>query len=89
MNATEPFPVPLDPEVTTTHVAPLVAVQAQPDCVETATDAARLSGPTLRLVDEMANVQGVVFGGCGAGEGEGDGEGEGGRTTASCVTVDR
>ena len=38
VNATEPFPVPLDPAVTVTHDALLTAVQGQPCSVETATE---------------------------------------------------
>ena len=36
-NATEPFPLPLLPEVTVTHPAPLLAVQEQPLPADTAT----------------------------------------------------
>jgi len=37
LNTTAPFPVPLAPKVTVTHAALLVAVQAQPVAVDTAT----------------------------------------------------
>ena len=37
LNATAPFPLPLAPEVTVTHPAPLLAVQAQPLPADTAT----------------------------------------------------
>ena len=37
LNATEPFPLPLAPEVTVTHAALLLAVQAQPLPADTAT----------------------------------------------------
>ena len=38
LNPTDPFPLPLAPEVTSTHPAPLLAVQVQPLPVDTATD---------------------------------------------------
>ena len=37
VNATEPLPTPLDPDVTVIHDAPLLAVHGHPVCVETAT----------------------------------------------------
>jgi hypothetical protein len=53
LKAAEPFPVPLPPEVTVTHAAPLLAVHAQPLAVDTATvtvppvaATAVLDGPT-------------------------------------------
>ena len=37
LNATEPFPLPLAPEVTVSHAALLLAVQAQPVPLDTVT----------------------------------------------------
>ena len=46
-NATEPLPLPLDPDVTVIHDALLVATQGQLVCVETATEPAPPAAATL------------------------------------------
>jgi hypothetical protein len=47
VNPTEPFPDPIDPEVTVIHDALLTAPHGQPACVETATEPAPPAAATL------------------------------------------
>jgi hypothetical protein len=47
LNATEPFPDPVEPDVSVIHDAPLVAVHPHPLCADTATVTAPPAAATL------------------------------------------
>jgi hypothetical protein len=57
LKVTVPLPVPLDPPVTVTQLAPLVAVHAQPVIVVTATLPVPPAAATACVDGEMLNVQ--------------------------------
>jgi hypothetical protein len=57
VNVTVPLPVPLDPAVTVTQLAPLAAVHAQPEIVVTATLPVPPFAPTAWVDGEMLNEQ--------------------------------
>jgi hypothetical protein len=57
LKATVPFPEPLDPPVTVTQLAPLVAVHAHPVSVVTATLPVPPAAPTACVDDEVLNEQ--------------------------------
>ena len=57
LKVTVPLPVPLDPAVTVTQLAPLAAVHAQPVIVVTGTLPVPPAAPTACVVGEMLNVQ--------------------------------
>jgi hypothetical protein len=57
LKVTVPLPVPLDPAVTVTQLAPLVAVHAQPVMVVTATLPVPPAATTACVDGEMLNVQ--------------------------------
>ena len=73
VNATEPLPLPFAPDVIMIHGAPLLAVQAHPLPVVTATT--RLPPAADTAVDVGCNV--VLHAGVGAGDGVGVGVGAG------------
>jgi hypothetical protein len=54
LNATEPFPVPLAPDVMVIHETLLLAVHAQPLAVVTLTEPEPPAAGTVWLVGEMA-----------------------------------
>jgi hypothetical protein len=64
LNPTEPFPLPLAPDVTVIHVALLTAVHRHPACVDTATVPASPDAAAFWAGDEIANVHDALAAAC-------------------------
>jgi hypothetical protein len=64
LNATDPFPVPLAPDVIVSHAALLVAVHAQPAVVVTATEPLDAVSGAFWLGGAIENVHGAAPASC-------------------------